>query len=565
MKRPVVRFARCDTVLCAILSARIVLAAAQAQPFDQEVSHDVWAAWSPDDRRIIYTKFVPLKSEGKLFTVSSNGGAPRPFLDDKFSYGQPTWSRDGKRIAFSSNRSGSFQIWTATDEGTDLRQVTSAGDQNFQPCWSPDGSRIAYAAYPNEQIMTVPSTGGKVESFAQGFSPTWSPDGKYIAYLSTVFEGGHSLTIISVKPLAAGSPRRLSSGSFRWTGDGWPPSLDWSADGQHLLTSRPVDGTWEIATIDVVHDKLDSQIPMSGSALSPRWSHDGKRIVFSFTDTANPATIRTVSLAGPVNIIAKATGYATAQSIHYRSPDGRQIPAFLYRPHSLSSKGPAIVYLHGGMPREGALLNEFDAFAQHLVSEGFVVLAPAYRGTTGYGDDLARFEAGDDIVQDIRAGADYLKNLPEVDSQRVAVLGFSFGGYLSLLTIAREPDLFAAAIVFSGASDLIKEYQQNYLGRPLLTEIMGGTPEEKPQEYRSHSPVFIADRIKTPLLILCGTADYPAYDQMQEMATTLKQAQKTYEFVEYPGAGHRFEGKDALDASQQVSRFLTAHLSSKNK
>ncbi len=563
MKRLVVRSVRCGTVLCAVLSSRIVLAAAQAQPFDQEVSHDAWPAWSPDDRRIIYTKFVPLKNEGKLFTVSSSGGSPRPFLDDKFSYGQPTWSRDGKRIAFSSNRSGSFQIWTATNEAIDLKQVSSAGDQNFQPCWSPDGSRIAYASYPNEQIMIIPSTGGKAEPFAQGFSPTWSPDGKYVAFLSTVFEGGHSLTIILVKPVTTGSPRRLSTGAFRWSGDGWPPSLDWSADGQHLLTSRPVDGKWEIATIDVVHDKLDSQIPMAGSALSPRWSHDGKRIVVSFTDTGHPATIRTFTPGSPVENITNAPSYVTAQSIHYRSPDGRQIPAFLYQPASVSGKRPAIVALHGGVPREGTIVNEFDAFTQYLVNEGFVVLAPAYRGSTGYGDDLARFEAGDDIVPDIRAGADYLKSLPEVDSQRVAVLGFSFGGYLSLLTIAREPDIFAGAIVFSGASDLIKEYQQNYFGRRLLTEIMGGTPEEKPQEYRLHSPVFIADRIKTPLLILCGTADYPAYDQMQEMASALKQAQKTYEFVEYPGAGHRFEGKDAIDAGQQVSRFLTAHLNSK--
>jgi Tol biopolymer transport system component len=107
-----------------------------------------------------YTKLVP-PSQGKLFVVASAGGTTRLFLDDSFSYGEPAWSPYGGRIAFTSNSSGSFQIWTASQDSADLKQVTSAGDYNVQPCWSPDGKQIAFVSYPSQRIFLVPAAGGQ--------------------------------------------------------------------------------------------------------------------------------------------------------------------------------------------------------------------------------------------------------------------------------------------------------------------------------------------------------------------------------------------------------------------
>ncbi len=187
------------------------------------------------------------------------------------------------------------------------------------------------------------------------------------------------------------------------------------------------------------------------------------------------------------------------------------------------------------------------------------MLAPAYRGSTGFGEDLPRLRPGDDTVPAIAAGASYLKSMEPVDAEHVGVVGFSFGGYLTLLSLARQPDLFAAAVAFYGGRDLLTEYHDNPSVRPLLKELMGGTPDEKPEVYRAQSPALMANRIKTPLLILCGTADQPAYSQMQEMATALKQAhkEKEYDFISHPGAGHGFVGKDEIDSMQQCARFLS--------
>jgi len=95
--------------------------------------------------------------------------------------------------------------------------------------------------------------------------------------------------------------------------------------------------------------------------------------------------------------------------------------------------------------------------------------------------------------------------------------------------------------------------------RPLLSDLLGGTPEQNPEAYRAASPVNFVDRIKTPLLILCGTAD-ELYSHSVELAKTVKRAHKNYEFITYRFAGHGFSGKDDIDANQQAMRFLLAHL-----
>jgi dipeptidyl aminopeptidase/acylaminoacyl peptidase len=190
-----------------------------------------------------------------------------------------------------------------------------------------------------------------------------------------------------------------------------------------------------------------------------------------------------------------------------------------------------------------------------------VVLAPDYRGSAGFGDKLATLRRGDEIVPDIVASVAYLKELKLVDASQIGVVGFSFGGYLALLSITQQPELFTAAVDFSGLSDLTRVYKDTPPMRPVLTQLLGGTPEEKPEVYRAFSPLNSVDRIETPLLIVHGTADESAsYSHAVELAKALQQAHRSYEFISYRSAGHRFFGKDEIDANQQVLRFLKSHL-----
>src|SRR5262249_35874144 len=315
--------------------------------------------------------------------------------------------------------------------------------------------------------------------------------------------------------------------------------------------------------INVSEDRIERTLPPIGSMVHPRWSHDGTRIVYGLTDTGHGPRIETLTLAsGQRTSLTQGSRYTTAQLVRFKSSGNLEIPRWLYLPRDPDiTKHPALVWLHGGSPGSSSMTNQCDRRIQYFVDQGFVVLAPNYRGSTGFGDELARFRYGDDMMPDISAGVDYLKGLKSVDPAHIGVVGFSFGGYLALRSIVQEPELFAAAVDFYGLAELVTLYEESPALRPILTQLLGGTPDQSPSAYRAASPINFVDRIKTPLLILHGTSDQSApYSQSAQLAKALARAHKDYEFMSYRFANHAFSGKDDIDANQQVLRFLSAHL-----
>jgi dipeptidyl aminopeptidase/acylaminoacyl peptidase len=453
-----------------------------------------------------------------------------------------------------------MHIWTANASGGDPKRITFSPTYDVEPCWSPAGKQIAYSSYPGSNIMVVPATGGQAEKIAKGFSPSWSPDGKRIAYFST--ESSPHTVSIFIKPVNGGEAKRLTC-SATAQGVFWLPTMDWSPEGNRLVAMRLVNGTWELAIINTDSDHVESIVPVSGSALFPRWSHDGRWIVFSSMDTGHPSVLRIATPRGELKTeFGEHQQYIAAQFVRYRSGDGLEIPSYLFLPRDRDAgKHPAVVWLHGGLP--GATLNLFNPEIQYFVAQGLVVLAPNYRSSAGFGERLATLKSGDDMVQDIVAAANYLKGLKAVDAVRIGVLGQSFGGYLTLLSIARNPDLFAGAVDISGLANLTTLHNSGLYG-PQFSKFFGGTPQERPEDYRNASPSTMAGLMKTPLLILHGDADREApYEQSVEMAEALKAAHKDCEFITYKSAGHGFVGNDEIDAMQQSLRFLSTHLQTK--
>jgi dipeptidyl aminopeptidase/acylaminoacyl peptidase len=535
-----------------------------------EFRADIAPSWSPDDKQVIYSRGGP---EGQnLYLVAADRGTPRPFLAGDGAL--PVWSHDGERIAFSSNRSGKFRllralglaqpinIWTANAGGGDVRQVTDSTVNFVDASWSPDGTQLAFTAFPGPRVMTVPASGGEAKLLAYGFSPSWSPDGKRVAYFSSQPASGGAPYSILIQPAGGGTAKPLSS--FVITADiFFRPTLDWSPDGERLLTIQLENGQWQPTIINQTEDRIERTLPTTGSAIYPSWSHVGERIAYGLTDTGHPLSIKVLTLeSGQRAALTPRSSYTTAQLVRYKSTGDLEIPSWLYLPRDSSvARHPALIWLHGGWPGAGSIRNEFDRSIQYFVDQGFVVLAPNCRGSAGFGDELARLHQGDDIVPDIAAGVSYLRGLKSVDAESIGVVGFSFGGFLVLRSITQEPELFAAAVDFYGLSDLVKYYHDNPPLRPALSQLLGGTPEQNPEAYRAASPVNFVDRIKTPVLLLHGAADALApYQHSVEFAKALKRAHKKYESITYRFAGHGFSGKDEIDANQQAMRFLLAHL-----
>jgi dipeptidyl aminopeptidase/acylaminoacyl peptidase len=249
--------------------------------------------------------------------------------------------------------------------------------------------------------------------------------------------------------------------------------------------------------------------------------------------------------------------------IHYPSLDGTPVPALLY-PAKQEALPPAVIYVHGGPNWLTQIV--WDPVVQHMVSRGWLVLAPNYRGSTGYGRawQLAnRYDLGGIDTRDVAAGADYLIRERLADAERVAVTGRSWGGYLTMTCLTQYPEKWVAgsAVVpflnwFTGhansRADLQHWDRENF-----------GDPQENYELWHERSPYFFLDNIRTAVQLICGANDprCPASESIQANEVLRKLGIES-DFVLYADEGHQFlSTENQLDAEQRRVEFLAKYIS----
>jgi dipeptidyl aminopeptidase/acylaminoacyl peptidase len=343
--------------------------------------------------------------------------------------------------------------------------------------------------------------------------------------------------------------------------------FDWSPDGREIVWPVLIDGRMQLVLIDVAVDRILNRLPTRGFASEPKFSPDGQWIVYVSESSSHVPGIRVISRDGDEDTaVTKPVEFVKAEFIRYPSAGGLQIPAFLFRPTEGSrTKRPAIVWLHGAAPN-GATLDHFDRGIQYFAGNGFVILAPNYRPSYGFGAEIASVTSGKDIADDVAAAATYLKGLQDVDPNRVCVLGASFGGYATLRTITVYPSVFAAAVDLTGPCDLKALYADIPMQRPVMTAMLGGSPEQQPERYKEESPITQVDRIAIPLLTIHGTADKTIpYQQSESLMAALEKASKRHKLITYRGVDHGFPEPVWANAMQQSIAFLTHELNCRSE
>jgi len=264
------------------------------------------------------------------------------------------------------------------------------------------------------------------------------------------------------------------------------------------------------------------------------------------------------------------SAFVEPQLIHYAGPDGQQVPAYLFVPKNLdrARKHPAIVWVHGDgvnqnydgwhVQRNYAV---YYSFHQYLLQQGYVVIAPDYRGSIGYGSawrEGVYMDVGGKDFRDAAMSAAYLKTLPYVDADRIGIWGLSYGGFFTLLAVTEMPTTFRAAVDVAGVADYAMYYEDPYHGGWTASRI--GTPDQNPQVYAQASPLSHVDRLERPLLVLHGTADVnvPYLHSVRLIDALLKNKKGTLvEFMTYPGEFHYFTREHVLkDAWTRVDQFF---------
>lgn len=243
------------------------------------------------------------------------------------------------------------------------------------------------------------------------------------------------------------------------------------------------------------------------------------------------------------------------------------IPAYVFTPKSLKGKAPLIVFIHGGV--HGDFNTYYAHIVRELIDEGYVIVAPEYRGSTGYGGDFyEQIDYGGLEIDDVKAARDWaVENLASVDGKRVGIMGWSHGGYQTLMNIFRWPDAYTVAYAGVPVSDLVQRMGYKSQGyRNTFKDFMGKEAVDNPMEYRKRSPYFHAAELKTPLLIHTNTNDEDVnVMEVEHLIDALKAAGKKFEYKIYQEApgGHQFNRIDTALAKQsrkEIYEFLAKYL-----
>ncbi len=584
------------------------------------------ASWSPDSTRLAFTTSGGGGSE--LVVASIAAGTQAAIAHADGAIGGVSWSPDGAGVLYTTGGSGGGPIqhhMSPPEIGNKLIFVSTEGGRGgggstfFVPAaggtpkpvntsggggrgggrggggnWldsmhllagrtSNDGkTRTAEAIDINGGPAKVlhEETEEKFFSAVNNTASAISPDHRWLLFTADTTGWDQ----IYVMPTSGGTPTQIT----RTRGEHW--RAVWSHDSRHIAwdsntADRPGDRQIEFATIgdDLSRTTITSVTSGNGTNTSPQWSPDDKRILYQHTDAENSADLYVADAAAnakPTRLTSSIPAgvdhsiFVAPQLVHYPGPDGKSVPAWLFVPKNLdrTKRHAAIVWIHpdgvnqnydGWHPdRNEAVYYEFH---QYLLQQGYVVIAPDYRGSIGYGRDWRNdvyMDVGGNDAKDARMAAGYLKSLGYVDADRIGVWGLSYGGFFTLLAITQEPALFRAAVDVAGVADYALYYEDPYHGGWTTSRI--GTPAEHPDVYAKAAPMSHVDQIKNPLLILHGTADVnvPFLHSVLLIDHLLKAGKgDLVTFMVYPGEFHYFDRSFVVrDAWHRVDAFFRKYL-----
>jgi dipeptidyl aminopeptidase/acylaminoacyl peptidase len=302
-------------------------------------------------------------------------------------------------------------------------------------------------------------------------------------------------------------------------------------------------------------------------------SRTGDRLGLIWQQATHPAEVFVVDLVSgePTQITESFLGglsdddMTPPELIRYPTFDGKEIPAYLYRPKHVSGKMPVLLSIHGGPESQERPQYMYSGFYQYLASKGIAVLAPNVRGSTGYGktyQTLIHHDWGGDELKDFEAAAQYLQAQDWVDADRIGVYGGSFGGFATLSCISRLPDYWAVAVDLVGPSNLVTFAKAV---PPTWHRMMAkwvGDPETEADFLMERSPVTYVDQIKTPLFVIQGANDprvvKPESDQIVER---LRERGVDVRYDVYEDEGHGFTKREnEIKAFRDMAGFLESHL-----
>ena len=542
-------------------------------------------AWSPDGKWIAYQSDYDGDEQWDIFIVSPRTGQVVNLTNTReIAEENPTWSPDGRYLAYlvKPKASSVFEVDIFDMVMRKVQHLTSdtAKDKmNMGSVWSKDGTRIAYTQHQakgtDSNILVAEVATGRSTLLTEHEGEQlyavddFSPDGKKLLITSNAANGYENVGLLDI-----------ASRKITWlTRERWEISGgEFSPDGKRVTWTANIDGNTDIFVHDLATGKTTSLPLAKGlnelAGKSSAFTKDGLRLLYYHNGPTAPGDLWVYTMASgttrqvthsPVAGI-RPEDMVEPYLVHYPSKDGKwTISAFVYVPYNLPRNGqhPAIVSVHGGPTAQ--TVNSFNRFVQHMANQGYIVIAPNYRGSTGYGKEFQHanlFDMGGGDLQDVLAAADWIKQTGYVDPKKLIVMGGSYGGYMSMMALTKAPEVWAAGVPIVPFVNYFTEIENE---DPVLREMdlaTMGDPVKNKALYEDRSPIFFVDKIKAPLLLLAGGNDprCPKEETLQ-VVEAVKKNGGVVEHKIYENEGHGFARVDnQIDAYKRVSDFVKAHV-----
>jgi dipeptidyl aminopeptidase/acylaminoacyl peptidase len=574
--------------------------------------------WSPDGR---YISFLSARGSGtgedapraQIYLMRTDGGEAWKLSEATDGVTGYTWSPDSRQIAFLTvdprtpaqeadirkrddervfeNDFRHTHIWAIDVESKQARRVTDGTSWTVRgtPSWSPDGQRLVFAAAVTtmlrdyradiyiadlatkqiERISTNPASDGQ---------PEWSPDGALIAWVMQPAMGkpiGDGTLPSSVNnsrlvlyDIATKTIKDLGSREFD-LGAGAPR---WSPDSKSIVFTAGKRAYSEVFRLDVATGKY-TQLTQQKTLQVGSQSKDGRVVAVTMDSPTAPTevyvtdgTFATFEKLTDTNPQAKDFALGDTEVVTWKS-DGVEVEGVLLKPvgYEAGKTYPLLVVAHGGPA--GAFVNNYRVGGleggQFWSGQGWAVLYPNPRGSTNYGEKFLQANINDwggGDYRDIMAGVDAMIARGLADPDRLAHIGWSYGGYMTAWVIT-QTNRFKAAMVGAGLTNMVSMYGTNDIPN-VLTTYFGGIPgKDTLPLYTARSAMTHIDKVTTPTLILHGSNDERVpTGQAYELFRGLKDRGKVVELVFYPREGHGiteyFHVKDRLT---RIHDWVTRH------
>ena len=485
---------------------------------------------------------------GDAFYVQSNERDPRYF--DLYRYETGGYAR---KIVYKND--GGFQIGDVSDDG---RWVALA-----KPRTTADSDISLWNAATNETKLI-----SKHEGVANYSPETFDPESRALYYTT---DDGSEFARVKRYDLATGRHEEVERADWDIA------STFFSHNGRYRVSSVNEDGR----SVLRIHDgKTDRLIPIpslpAGEIGVVRISRSETRLAFQLNEDRGPNNLYVFEFGGKAprrltDTLSKdvdAEDLVDAQVVRFPSFDGMAIPNIFYKPHQATAqaKAPALIWVHGGPG--GQTRRSYSPYIQFLVNHGYVVIGINNRGSSGYGKTFSTADDkkhGREPLADCVAAKKYLQSLPYVDPERIGIIGGSYGGYMTLAALTLQPDVFAVGVDLFGISNWVRTLESipkwwESQREALYQEI--GDPVKDREMLLAVSPLFHADQIRKPLIVLQGANDPRVLKaESDDIVAAARKNGVPVEYVIFSDEGHGFtKKKNQIEGWKAVLDFLDKHL-----